>query len=148
MANLFQIQERARKLTPEKVSRDIFLFVRTLEKKMADFNRAQLREKSQDVFGNPIGFYSRATEEISQGEKVFGTPFTLFDEGVFLPSIFVSVVGNGVLLFGARDPKTDEVLENLLTDDIFGLSDESLQQIIAQDINPFIIRYYKKNLIK
>lgn len=146
MATFLQLQKRAERLTPQKISRDLFAFVRTLEKRMADYNRFQISENSKDVFGKPIGFYSRATEQISEGRKPFGTPFTLFDTGVFLPSLFAKVQGQQVL-FGATDPKTGEVLENLLSKDIFGLSDNDLNNLIVTDIRPFLLKYIPKQLI-
>ena len=140
------MQKQAVKLTPKKVSDDLFRFIRTIEKKMADLNREQLNKESSDVFGNPIGFYSVATDILTDGEKEFGTPFTLFDTGVFLPTIFARVAGP-VVLFGANDPKTDEVLENLLSRDIFGLSDEGLRLVVNQDIVPFLQGYFSKQLL-
>ena len=113
---------------------------------MADLNREQLNKESSDVFGNPIGFYSVATDILTDGEKEFGTPFTLFDTGVFLPTIFARVAGP-VVLFGANDPKTNEVLENLLSKDIFGLSDEGLRLVVNEEIVPFLQGYFSKQLL-
>ena len=140
MAHFLEIQKRALKATPQKASRDLFVFIRSLEKKMADLNRDQLNKESKDVFGNDSGFYSRATDELTDGRKEFGTPFTLFDEGVFLPSVFSKVLGQ-LILFGAKDPKADDVLEGLLSKDIFGLSDEGLREIVKTDIVPFLQKY-------
>lgn len=146
MAHFLEMQKQAAKLTPKKISDDLFRFIRTIEKKMADLNREQLNKESSDVFGNPIGFYSVTTDILTDGEKEFGTPFTLFDTGVFLPTIFARVAGNTVL-FGANDPKTDEVLENLLSKDVFGLSDEDLNLVVQEDIVPFLQGYFPRQLL-
>lgn len=144
MAHFIEIQKKALKISPQRIANDFFKFVRTLESKMADFNREQLNKESADVFGNPLGFYSRATEQLSDGRKIFGEPFDLFDTGVFLPTVFARVLNNGIMLFGATDPKTDEVLQNLLTRDVFGLSDTNLEKLIRADIVPFLQNYYAK----
>lgn len=146
MGNFLQVQKKAKKLTAQKIKRDLFNFIRTLERELAQFNKARLFIDSKDVEGNPIGFYSPATEIISEGKKEAGDPFTLFDEGDFLPSIFAKVEQESIF-FNAKDPKTPEVLSNLLTTDIFGLSDEDLNRAIQERILPFFLDYFLKNLV-
>lgn len=138
-------QQKAKRLTPAKVKKDLFNFIRTLENELAQYNRAKLNIDSQDVNGNPIGFYSKATEVITNGRKKEGQPFTLFDTGRFLPSVFAKV-SNDSIFFGATDPKTPEVLQNLLSTDIFGLQDEDLNTVLQDKVQPFLIEYYRKQL--
>lgn len=146
MANFQAAKRAAERLNPRKVSNDLFNFIRTLENEMAQFNRARLFIDSEDVEGNPIGFYSPATEAITEGRKKAGDPFNLFDTGEFLPSIFAKVEQESIF-FDAKDPKTPEVLSNLLTTDIFGLNDEDLQRAIDEKILPFFLDYYRNNLV-
>lgn len=145
MANLFQLQQRAKKVTPQRISNDLFRFIRTLEAKLAELNRNELHKESKDVFGKDIGFYSRATELITEGRKEFGTPFDLKETGKFLDDLFAKVQGESIL-FDTSDPKKSEVLENLLTKDIFGLSDEALALVLRTDIIPFLQKYFKKQI--
>ena len=56
---------KAKRLTPQKISSDLFKFIRTLEEELTAYNRATLFEDSQDVDGKPIGFYSPATTLIN-----------------------------------------------------------------------------------
>ena len=146
MSNFQISQQKAKKLTPKKVETDLFNFIRTLEKELADINVDTLFNLSQDVEGNPIGFYSQGTEAITEGRKKAGDPFDLFETGEFLERLFAKVDRNSIF-FDTKDPKKTEVLRNLLSTNIFGLSDEDLNKVISKHIQPFMITYFRKNLI-
>lgn len=143
--NFQEAKVKAEKLTPTKVNNDFFNFIKSIQKELADLNRIALNEDSQDVYGKAIGFYSKATEEISGGRKQEGTPFTLYDEGVFLPTIYARV-DNDSIFFGATDPKLDDIFTNLLSRDIFGLRDEDLEKVIAEKFSPFFLEYFYNEL--
>ena len=154
MEALKQLQKRAQSLTPQRVQSDFFNFIRGLEAYIAEFNKEQLNKESKDVFGNPLGYYSKATEYISfnnallgKGNKIKreGDPYDLEDTGDFLKSISASVESFSIV-FEASDPKTDKVLQNLLTKDILGLSDEDLNQVINEKFVPYFMEYYLKNI--
>ncbi len=155
MEILSQLKKRGQSLTKTKVRRDFFEFIRGLEKYLAEINKTQLNKESKDIFGNPLGFYSKATEFITtnnallgKGNKIkkAGDPYDLNDTGDFLKSINTSVSSYNIL-FKATDPKTKDVLKNLLTPDILGLSDEDLNQVINERFLPFFYDYYIKNLL-
>jgi hypothetical protein len=146
MGNFQTAQVRAKKLTPQKISKDFFNFIRKIERELAQYNKAKIFIDSEDIFGEPIGFYSPATESITNGRKKAGDPFTLFDEGDFLGGLFAEVRGQSIH-FDTKDPKKNEVLKNTLTSDIFGLQDGDLKKAIDERILPFLLVYYKKNLI-
>lgn len=152
--NFLEAQKKAKNLTPQRISNDLFRFIRTIENELAELNRIQLNERSKDVEENPIGFYSAATEYITlnnallgKGNKIKkeGDPFDLDDTGKFLPSIFAKVQ-NDSIFFDATDEKKLDVLENLLSKDIFGLSDKDLQRAIDEHIKPFFLDYFRKEL--
>ena len=146
MATFLELQRRAERLTPQKIRSDLFKFIRTLENELALYNRSQLFVDSFDVHGKPIGFYSKATEEITEGRKKEGQPFNLFETGKFLPSIFAKLQKDSVF-FGAKDPKLFDVLENLLSKDIFGLTSENLVKVIDERMLPFFQQYFRKHLL-
>lgn len=149
MANLFQFQEKAIQLTPTRIKSDLYRFIKTLEEELAAYNRATLFEESEDVDGNPIGFYSEATEILSGGEKKAGDPYTLLDSGRFLDDLFSKVKKDSVftVFFDTKDPKKKKVLENLLTDNIFGLQEEDLNKVIETRLLPFFQNYFRKELL-
>lgn len=155
MEALRQLQQKAQSLTPQKVRSDFFNFIRGLEAYIAEFNKEQLNKENKDVFGNPLGFYSKATEYISfnnsllgRGNKIKyeGDPYDLEDTGDFLKSISASVESFS-LVFEASDPKTDKVLKNLLTKDILGLSDKDLNQVINEKFIPYMKGYYLEKIL-
>lgn len=145
MASIHQFQKKAAQIKPNQVRNDLFNFIRSIEKELAAYNQATIFEESESVPGKPIGFYSRATELITGGEKKAGDPYTLKDSGDFLEGIFAKVQGT-TIFFDTSDPKKKEVLKNLLTDDIFGLQDDDLKRAIDTRMLPFLLKYYRKKL--
>ena len=146
MGTFLSQYEKAIKLTPQKVRNDLFVFIRTLETYFADLNVEQLHLESKDIFGNPIGFYSAGTEAITNGRKKEGDPFNLKESGQFLNELFAKVQGDS-LFFDTNDEKKPEVLENLLSQDVFGLSDENLQEAINTKLLPFFQNYFFEKLL-
>lgn len=145
MGTFLQTQKAAAKLTPQRVSKDVFNFIRTLERELAQLNKARIFIDSEDIYGKALGEYSPATEEITKGRKKAGDPYTLFDEGDFLGGMYAEVKEDGIY-FDTTDPKKKEVLKNLLTQDIFGLHDADLKKAIDERILPFLLSYYKQHL--
>lgn len=138
-------QQNAKTVKPSRVKREFFNFIRSIEQELVAYNKATIFEDSESVTGKSLGFYSKATEIISNGRKKAGDPYSLKDTGVFLESLFAKV-GTNSILFDASDPKKKEVFKNLLTDDIFGLQDDDLKKVIDVRLLPFLIKYYKKLL--
>lgn len=152
MATLQQQLGRSKAINPLNLERILFNLLSSLEKEMADFNRAQLHEDSQDIFGEAMGFYSLATERITTMEweagqrreseiKEAGDPYDFKDTGTFLPSIYAKV-SNNIVTFGATDPKLDEILDNvnLLSDSFFGLTDENRTKLIQEKLKPHLLQ--------
>lgn len=155
MATFLEAQQKAKRQTPQRVKSELFRYIRTIEKELANLNKDQIHENSSDVSGKPIGFYSKATEFITTnnvllgkgGEiKKEGDPFDLKDTGAFLDSLF-SEVQNDSIYFDTTDNKKNEVLDNLLSKDIFGLTDQDLRKAIDEKILPFLLKYMRKQLL-
>jgi len=147
MAN-FQTQlKKAKKLTPIKLSNDLFNFIRTIESEIVKLNVDQINEESKDIYNKNIGFYSYATEVITKGSKKQGEPFDGKDTGDWLGSFFVDIQGKAFRLY-ATDPKTHLILdsENWLSDDLFGLTDKDLKALISQKLTPFYIQNLRNQL--
>jgi hypothetical protein len=148
MSNFDKQLERAKEIDPELVSKALFDYIKTLREELIGLNKKQLNEDSQDIHGKAIGFYSKATEIITGGAKGAGEPFNAKDTGSFLDKFYMTVY-NDVFFFGSTDPKTDDILssDNWLSADLFGLTEENLNQVIETRFKPFIIDYYKKQLL-
>lgn len=147
MQRLLEIAENAKALTPQRVKRDLFAFIKTLEEELAAYNRATLNQDSEDVEGKPIGFYSAATELITNGRKKRGEPFDLLESGDFLDGLFAKVQGDSIF-FDTTDSKRKEVLKNLLSENIFGMQEEDLNKVIEQRLAPFFIDYYTRKILE
>ena len=141
MANFLEAIENAKRLTPKKISSDLFSFIRKFEKHLADENVDVIFNESKDVFGSPIGFYSKGTESITGGRKKAGQPFDLKETGEFLEKVFANVEKESIF-FDTSDDKRQDVLSNLLSRDIFGLSDDRLNKFLESKVLPFLIEYY------
>ncbi len=55
---------------------------------------------------------------------------------------------SGVIRFGSKSPHYADILKSKswLSKDIFGLTDENLNQLIETELKPFIIAHYRKTL--
>jgi uncharacterized protein (UPF0335 family) len=140
MATLQEQLTKAKKLQAKSLQNDLFRFIKRIEKELLDRNKDQIVNESKDIFGNPIGFYSYATEVISRGRKKKGEPFTGYETEDFFKGFYMQEVA-GVLRFGSTDPKTSKILssESWLSDELFGLSDENLKEVIEKRLLPFFI---------
>lgn len=128
----------------------MFKFIRSIEKDFLDRNKDQIQKESKDIFGNPIGFYSEATEILSGGRKKAGDPFDGFDTGDWFKGFYMQEV-SGVLRFNSTDPKTSDILSDgpdntWLSDELFGLSDKNLKEVIKKRLLPFFITNSRNKL--
>ncbi len=145
MAN-FQTQlKKKSNLSASKLQKDLFDFIKSIEKEVVALNVEQINVESKDINEKPIGFYSFATELITGGAKKQGDPFTGKDTGDWLGGFYMQQVGTN-LRFGSTDGKTQDILksDNWLSDDLFGLSDKDLKALIADRLVPFFIQNTKK----
>lgn len=156
MATLKEHLERAKNLNSQKISDELFNFIKSIQQKFTDLNEQQLFKESQDIFGNPIGYYSQATEWITTNQALLGQrtdikragePFNMKDTGDFLKGLYIDVK-NGEIYFGSKDSKTDLILSNdsLLSKELFGLQDDNLRELIRKDLLPFVLQYQRKIL--
>lgn len=147
MATLNQFLQKSKSLNEKTIRRDIFKFIRTIEKEFIDKNKEQIFEDSTDIFEQSLGFYSKATELISGGRKKAGEPYDGRDTGDWLDGWYMQVVAN-VVSFRSSDPKNGAILqgEHWFTTEFFGLTDKNLNGIIEKSILPFLINNSKQIL--
>lgn len=147
MATLQEQLTKAKLIQPDRLKNDLFKFIKSIEKEFLDKNKEQIQEDSKDIFGKPIGFYSYGSELASGGKKKKGDPFTGFDTGNWLKGFFMQEV-SGVLRFSSNDDKNQLILNsnNWLSDELFGLSDENLKEVIETRLLPFFIENIRNKL--
>lgn len=151
MSSIGQHYEKVKvSLNEAKITDDLFNYIRSIEKELVDYNVSQINDDSKDIFGKPIGFYSKATENITHGQKREGQPFTGLDTGNWLDNFFLRPI-NGGFQFWSKDPKTRFILSDSptntwLSKDLFGLSDKNLTEAIKLYFLPYFINYFKNAL--
>lgn len=156
MATLKQQLQKATILNRNFVIAEMFRIIRELERVFVEKNVNQINVDSTDIYGEALGFYSRATEYITTNQallggdkeiKYAGDPYTGKDTGDWLDGYYMKLE-NGVLRFGSTDPKNDAIVagEHWLTTQFFGLTDENLREVIEQSILPFFITAMRKQL--
>lgn len=156
MGTLLQQLEKAKRLSPEHLTEIIFDFLRTIEPLMTDLNHDQIFKSSSDIFGNPLGYYSKATEFITTNDallgrgtriKKAGDPYDFKQKGIFLKGVYAKVA-NDIVTFGSSDPKTDDILSNvrLLSKEFFGLTDEHKKEVILTQITPHLLKVSRQEL--
>ncbi len=147
MATFKQQLVRAKKINEQRLTNDLFRFIKSIGKEIVKLNVDQINKDSKDIFGKPIGFYSYHTEVLTNGKKKQGEPFDGDDTGKWLKSFFLEVQGDSFRIF-ATDPKTHLILdsESWLSDDLFGLSDKNLKALIQSRLVPFFIKNIRQIL--
>lgn len=142
MATFQEAQNRAKKITRQQAKDDFLKFFRSVLPLLVEANQTNLLIESEDIFGNPIGFYSKATEEITGGRKKEGEPFDLFETGEFLAGFFAEMRGDEAI-FDTSDSKKGKVIAQTLSKDLFGVQDKDLKKVIDEKLRPFLQKYYK-----
>lgn len=89
----------------------------------------QLYKNGVDSNDEIIGLYSKATEKLSNGRKVAGTPFTLYDTGAFYRSMFVRVLRDAIIIEADPGEMADQVWYD---DEILWLNEKNLEKFIEE----------------
>lgn len=156
MGTLQQQLQRAEKINPQDLVNIIFSFLATIEPELASLNKDQIFKSSIDIFGNPLGYYSKATEFITTNDALLGKgtkikkegdPYDFLQYGDFLKGVYAKV-SNDIVSFGSADPKTDEILSNvrLLSKSFFGLTEEHKKEVIQEQIKPHLLKITRQEL--
>lgn len=104
-------------------------FTPTTRRQILDLIReSQLRNQGIDGDGDEIGFYSFATELISEGEKQEGDHYTLDDTSKFFKSMFIRVAST-LFTINADGQKEDVDIVEKYGIDIIKPTNESIDQI-------------------
>ncbi|AUC15412.1 hypothetical protein BTO06_09795 [Tenacibaculum sp. SZ-18] len=93
-----------------------------------------------------MGFYSKATELITNGRKKAGDPFDLLESGDFLDGLYAKVDRDNVF-FDSRDSKRKEVLKHLLSNNVFGLQDADKNKVVDTRLLPYFQNYFRREFL-
>lgn len=147
MATFQQQLKKTKNLNERKLSKDLFIFIKSIRAEIIKLNVDQINKESKDIFGNPVGFYSYMTEVITNGRKKQGEPFDGKETGRWFKSFYLDIQGDAFRIF-ATDPKTHIILDSdyWLSDDLFGLSNKDLKALTESRLKPFMLRNVRKIL--
>lgn len=148
MASFQDQLKKSRSIQPKRLKNDLFKYIRSIERELINRNKKQIEDDSSDIFGKPIGFYSEATDLITGGRKKKGDPYTGVDTGDWFKGFYMQEVA-GVVTFRSSDPKNADILygdNNWLSDELFGLTDENLWEVIETKLLPFFIQNAREKL--
>lgn len=99
----------------------------------------QLTKRGIDADGAVIGYYSPTTELWSGGRKRAGDHYTLYDQGYFYASMFITVLLNEIEINADFAKMADQ---DWWRDEILGLTDEHIENLaqIARTKYPDYVR--------
>lgn len=121
----------------------------SLDKFIADLNRAQLANKGINSDGTDIRpEYSTVTEILKRSKSGISgitSHVTLYDSGDFHKSIFAEIFPDEVVM-DATDSKLME-LEEKYGDKILGLTDESIKKL-QEKFNPLFIKKFNEAIFR
>lgn len=159
MATLIEQLNRAKKITPKRISKTLFDSIRSIEKDLIVLNTEQQLFKGLDAEGKRLfnkktkrGVYSEATEYIStndallgKGNKIkkAGDPYTLEYHGDFVKGFYIEIK-NDKAIFSSKDEKTPLLVADY--GEIFGLTDKHLKAVIQSKILPLLQKEIRKTL--
>ena len=151
---LLNINKIKKSLTAENIVKELFK-VEQFKLLILNLNRGQLYFKGIDAIGVSLGEYASSTINFSldagdpfDGKKAKNQPFdriTLKDTGAFYKSFVLELQKNADLLINANTIKDNIDLRIRYGEDILGLTEQSLERVVADAKN--IIIPLIKNLI-
>ena len=121
---------------------DLSIYLNKNPNKALFYQKQQLFIKSVDAsgeHGEALGFYSKATEVISEGKKKYNAPYTMVDSGAFKQGMTFKMKYNK-MIFSSSTPKLSDILNNDVFRDLelLGLNGDSLRRFNNNVIKPFI----------
>lgn len=157
MATLNQQIKRAESLTPQRIEDALFRFIKSIEDKIFDLNVKQM-DSGIDSFGKDLinhngwsGRYSPATVEIAKLEntvlpKVAGDLYNFGWFGDFLSNFEMEVANDHVRIYntGTGSGLKKKFFDGYATK--YGLSPNSMELILSEDVQPFLMRFITSNL--
>ncbi len=155
MATLTEQLEKLEKLTRKTIENELFNAVKRIEKVVFDLNLKQL-ENTETSKGAPLinknkkysGFYTKATEEIALYEnpllpKKAGNPYNFIYRGDFIKGFKAKVTTKGVDIYSNGTGSGGKKVFFDGYNDLFGLTDENLKEVINTRLLPFLQKYFR-----
>lgn len=159
MANFLTAQKKANLIIPSKVRKDLYTYIRSIENEFFKRNIEQLEDhvnakggllENRDSRFN--GVYSQLTKDISILEnplapKREGEPYNFLWTGEFFKGFELFITNGTLFLFSTGTGSGEKADFFNGYQDLFGLTDNHLNEVIDSFLLPFLITYYRSKLL-
>lgn len=156
MATFLDVQKKAKNLTPQKITRDLFLFIKSIEKEIFDLNVKQLENAENANDGDLInkdksfsGVYSQLSEDLGHEAilpKKAGELYNFGWSGDFLGNFKMDLFSDRVEVYSTGEGSGEKQAFFNGYESLYGLNSESIIKIVETRIKPFFITYLQKKL--
>lgn len=156
--NFQEAEIKAKKLNPSTVSKALFQEIRKIEQVLINLNKDQIKDH-EDSYSKALknsndlytGVYQPLTVEIAKlsnpkAPKELGKPYNFLWEGDFLENFEVKISNETISLNSTGTGAGGKAAFFAGYKEIFGLTDESLQKVIDENLLPFFMEYYTNAL--
>ena len=149
MATILEQIKRLEKLNEAEITKQIFIAVKKAENKFIEFNKRQLAI-GDNADGEQVGVYAKSTQGYADAEniderKTLNTPYNFQWFGNFYKGFSLTVSGDEATIFSTGIGSGGKA-NFLTTNNLFGLNDENLSNVIREEILPFINNFARRTL--
>jgi hypothetical protein len=146
---LTELNERLKQLKSKQHEIALFKFLKENSHLILTLQQDQLFRDSEDVWGQPLGFYSyNTTKREGQSHKKGGQPFDMYASGDFFRGLTVKVMNRSIEITSHPQSHLNKMLSNPAFDstDFFGLTEENLIWLKQQHTGKFMRKWTKRYL--
>jgi len=149
MATILEQIKRLEKLNEAEITKQLFIAVKKAENKFIEFNKRQLAI-GDNADGEQVGVYAKSTQGYADSDgistsKSAGDPYNFDWFGDFYKGFGLSVSGDEATIFSTGIGSGDKA-NFLTTNNLFGLNDDNLSNVIREEILPFINNFARRTL--
>lgn len=140
----FEFANNVQDFSIDKFENELIVFIESSQK-IKDLQESQF-DNGLDGDGNLLGRYSKLTEILSGGKKVFGEPYNLLDTGDFRNKLKINTIkkSNDLSFFFDSTGKNTNSLLDLIGQRMFGLQQKNIE-ILTSEAEFFAIDLILKN---
>jgi len=149
MATILEQIKRLEKLNEAEITKQLFIAVKKAENKFIELNKRQLL-KGENQEGNVVGEYSPYTEGFADRDGILtdktpNSPYNFQWTGDFYKGFSLSISGSEATIF-STGIGSGEKADFLTSENLFGLNDKNLSNVIREEILPFINNFARTTL--
>lgn len=128
----FEFANNVKDFSIDKFENELIALIESSEK-IKELQESQFDE-GLDSGGNLLGRYSKLTQILSGGKKVFGEPYNLLDTGDFRNKLKINTIkkSDDLSFFFDSDGKNTNSLLDLIGKRIFGLQQKNIDTLTSE----------------